>query len=110
GGCVAHRAAVVARVQRAAGEVVGPEGFASVANGCDLTVGGWVLVGDHPVGAGGDDLAVLHDDTAERPASLFHAPGLPRQPDCLQHEFPILFSGHQSLPLASLKGMESQWK
>jgi len=68
GGRQAHRAGFAGGVQRAAAQVELAEGGAGYADGGDFGVGGGVLAADDAVPAFADDLAVVHDDGAERSA------------------------------------------
>ncbi len=61
----AHGARFAGRVEIAAGQLETAEDAAGLANGLDFSVGGRVVGGGNAVGAFGDDLAVLNDQSGE---------------------------------------------
>lgn len=81
----AHGAWLAGGIDFAAGEGEAAELGAGVADGGNLSVGGGVVAGGDAVGAGGEDLAVAHNDGSEGSATAGDDV-LSRQLDGLLHE------------------------
>ena len=68
-----------------------------MANCFDLAVPGRIILGDDPVGAFRDDLAILDDDGAEHAAGIVDECRLGRELDRAPHELPMLTIAQHAL-------------
>ena len=87
-GTEAHGAGLARSIDDAIGKVKGTQLLAGLPNGVDFGVGSGIVVNSDAVGTAGHDLAVLYDDSTERPSTVAHA--LVGQTDGLTQEFLIL--------------------